>query len=349
MSVSDFDHGTHWVSKQIAGTFLDRINNPVFIGFLKFGLIWDLLSLAYLVYAGSDASLLFLVSSGLGLFWMNIAPVLIWYYDERVLPRFFRDVSELIPPEQRNSLSKKYGKYFSSHSTLLSVLFSTICVGVIYVNRGYLQSQGMVGAGEVFIWTSYAYAAYFGGVLAAQGFTGPVAMILIVRDLCQMELQIDPLHPDNLGGLGVIGKVAISTTILYSTGSLFLPLLFRFVSATSNPAIVVIALVIYLGGLIASFLYPTLKVNREAQEVRNEELERLRTMYRQIQSEMADASASDTSELNKRLELQRIRQEFDKLNSVRLYPMEINILTRLGGSVILPLILLFLEFYLSNM
>lgn len=40
-------------------------------------------------------------------------------------------------------------------------------------------------------------------------------------------MEIDPLHPDGLGGLSSVGYVAIRTTLLFSAGSLFIPILFR--------------------------------------------------------------------------------------------------------------------------
>jgi hypothetical protein len=53
-------------------------------------------------------------------------------------------------------------------------------------------------------------------------------------------------------------------------------------------------------------------------------------------------------DVNRRLEMQRLRNKYDDYATVRLYPMQTQILARLAGSVLLPLVFLLLEFYLPE-
>ncbi|AZH25176.1 hypothetical protein [Haloplanus aerogenes] len=345
---SEYDYGSHWISEQLnSGVF--GIENPILVSVVKFGLVWDLLAAAYTVLRWSTMSTPFLIASALGLLWVNLGPFLIWYYDERVLPRFFSRAHELLPSEsERDHLAKKYTTFFSEHRLSVSLFWTLATVLIVYASRDVLQAQGMVGSARVFLWTTYLYALYIGSVLG-HGFMGPVTTILLVRELSELDLTIDPLHPDNLGGLSNVGYCAIRTTLLFSTGSLFLPLLFRFVSRGASSVVIFGFTGVYILTILASFVYPTVKVNRRAQELRDRKLEELRQEYAEVRAEMGDPGSGELGELNRRLELQRVQNAFDKFNSVRLYPMQIDILTRLAGSLVLPLLFLLLEFYLPEL
>lgn len=343
-----FDHDTHWVSKQIEqGLF--GIENPVLVSVLKFTAPWNVLALAFTLLHWESVSLSFIYASALGLFWVNIAPFLIWYYDERVLPEFFAHLSELISDSaERHYLAEKYNSFFARHRLSVSLFWGVAAVAIVFVSESALEAQGMTGSGEIFLWTTYAYAVYVGGVLG-HGFVGPVATILLIREVSQYELEIDPLHPDNLGGLSTVGYVSIRTTLLYSSGSLFLPLLFYFSSAGGMSVVIFGITGIYVVSIFISFIYPTTIVNRRAQEYRDSILEDLRQQYAELEQAMNSPHENEIAELNKRLELQRLQRKYESYNSVSLYPFQLSILTRLAGSVVLPIFFMMIELYLPNL
>jgi hypothetical protein len=273
---------------------------------------------------------------------------LIWYYDERVLPEFFSHLSELISDEgKRKDLARKYNELFAKHRISVSIFWGIALGTIIFVSEPVLIEQGMVGNGSVFLWTTYAYAIYIGSILG-HGFNGPVTTILLVREVSNLELEIDPLHPDNLGGLSNVGFVSIRTTLLFSSGSLFLPLLF-FLSSEGGVATIIFGITsLYILIIIVSFVYPTALVNRRAQEYRDSVLEDLRQQYADIEKKTQGLEKDQISELNKRLELQKVQNKYDNYNSVKLYPLQLSILTRLAGSVILPILFMLVELYLPN-
>lgn len=343
-----FDHNTHWVSKHVENG-LFGIANPVLVSILKFGTLWNVLAIAYTVLHWESISFSFLYASALGLFWVNIAPALIWYYDERVLPEFFAHLSELISDEEeRHYLAEKYNDLFAKHRISVSLFWGSAAVAIIFVSEPVLQAQGMIGSGQIFLWTSYAYAAYTGGVLG-HGFVGPIVTLLLIQEITQYELEIDPLHPDNLGGLSTVGYVSIRTTLLYSSGSLFLPILFFFSSEGGVSSVIFGFAGIYIVSIFISFIYPTTIVNRRAQEYRDSILEDLRQEYTELEQATNSPEENEIAELNKRLELQRLQRTYENYNSVNLYPLQLSILTRLAGSVILPIFFMLVELYLPDL
>lgn len=343
-----FDYASHWVSAELnEGVF--GIRNPVLVGVLKFGLPWDVLALAYTVFRWDWLSPSFVYASALGLLWVNLAPCLIWYYDERVLPSFFLHLSELVPDrDRREDLAERYNRFFAGHRLSVSLFVTGGAVTMVLVSEPALRSQGMVGPGEVFLWTTYAYAVYIGVVLG-HGLVGPVTTVLLVREVAQHELEIDPLHPDNLGGLSTVGYIAINTTLLFSSFSLFLPLFFYFSSAGGVSTVIFAIAAIYISIVLVLFVYPTAIVNRRAQEYRDSVLEELRGQHAELERELDSSDRNEMAELNTRLELQRVQRSYDNYNSVSLYPLQIGILTRLLGSIVLPLLFLIIEIYLPDL
>ncbi|WP_435194815.1 hypothetical protein [Natronomonas sp. EA1] len=346
--LEQYDYGSHWVSEQISRGALG-IQHPLLVSVLKFGLVWNLLAAAYLAVADTTFSPGYLVASGLGLLWVNIAPYLIWYYDERVLPSFFERLGEILPEEASvDELAEKYTTMFAEPQPLVAAFWTVGTVAIVFAGTDVLRAQGMVGTGSVFIWTTYAYALFIGLVLS-HGFMGPVLTLRLIGEVAEADLQIDPLHPDNLGGLSTVGYCAIRTTLLYSTASLFLPLLFRFSAASASGIVIFAFATVYVCTILGTFLYPTLRVSLRAHTLRDTALERIRREYRQVEAEMQTPDRDELSELNRRLELQRLQTKYQNFNSVSLYPLQTSILARLAGSVFLPLLFIFVEFYVPKL
>ncbi|WP_276277243.1 hypothetical protein [Haloarcula regularis] len=194
-----FDYDTHWVSERLERG-LWGIENPLILGILKFSMPWNVLALIYSVLFWETLTPVFIYSSAFGLLWVNIAPYLIWYYDERVLPEFFTDLSELLTDEQeRADIAKKYNEFFARHRLSVSAFWTVSIASIIYVSEPALTTMGMSGAGSLFLYTTYAYGIYIGAVLG-HGFVGPVTTILLIHEITKYDLEIDPLHPDGLGG-----------------------------------------------------------------------------------------------------------------------------------------------------
>lgn len=143
--------------------------------------------------------------------------------------------------------------------------------------------------------------------------------------------------PGPTWGLSNVGYYSIRTTLLFSTASLFLPLAFRFSSTSSRGVWIYLLVTIYILTIIASFVYPTFKINRAAAALRDEILEDIRTEYTSLQQQTLSVDEG-VENINRRLEMQRLRSKYDDYREVSLYPLQIDILLQLAGSIILPLL-----------
>jgi hypothetical protein len=98
-----------------------------------------------------------------------------------------------------------------------------------------------------------------------------------------------------------------------------------------------------------SFLYPTIYVNRRAQAVREQELDRMRVRIRELEARARDpAEHASTDEVAKRQEIQRLREEFHEYATVSLFPLSVGILTRLATSILLLIFFTVFELWFSS-
>lgn len=368
------NHASHWVSRVIDTEWPVSIDNPLLASVVWFGTVPNASFLLVVTLRHGSLPTEFLVAMLFGVVWLNIGPALIWYYDERVLPTFFDELGNLIEDDaQIERLSEKYDRLFATHYWIPTTLWVFLLVALFIRAQPFLASAGLFETGGVW------YVVYLGtvvwlGIFTGIGFMGVITTVLAIRDLSTESLEISPLHPDGLGGLSVFGYYAIRTTLTFSTGSLLLPLGFIFIRATEVELLIYLIVVAYMGAIALSFLYPTYKINRQARQIRDQKLDRLRREYAlakenlqengivtaQIGQMSSDGDGTpsttggseelsvDTVELVGQLELQRLRTEYDDYQHVRLYPFQVDILLKLASSILLPLAFVLVDHFVGQ-
>ena len=348
-----FNRDRHWISAVVESNRLLPVRNPVLASVLKFGTVPDVVFGAFVLLRGDELTGRFLSAIALTVVVLNVAPFLIWYYDERVLPEFLERATELLPRERLAELAERYDAFFADRYRPMTAVLVVMMAYAFVRSTDFLVRVGVFDAGGPFHYLIFALIVWV-GVLAGVGFHGVVTTLLLIWELSSMDLSIDPLHPDKLGGLSVVGYYSIRTTVTFSFGSLFIPLAYQFIALSRYAYLIYVIVGFYTLFLLLSFVVPTVKVNRRANELRESVLEGLRAEYRQVEQRLSRngqvESESDArlDELVLEMQAQRIRNEYEDYKQVRLYPMEIQILARLVGSVLLPLALLMLEISLTR-
>jgi hypothetical protein len=123
------------------------------------------------------------------------------------------------------------------------------------------------------------------------------------------------------------------------------------ITTTAGALVVYSGTGLYILFIILSFVYPTLKVNRTAQSLREEHLDEYRARIRSLEDEISAIeveSESTLKEISLRMEIERVRREFQNYKNVRLYPLSIGIFVRLASSILLPIGFTLLDFFLPR-
>lgn len=342
-----FDVTTLWVSR-----YIDRVrahvHNPFLASALTFGLLPSLCLLLYVALRWEHLTPGFVFSMGLHVVVLLVAPYLIWYYDRRLFPQFCQQFQEALRTETvLDDVARKYQTLYTDWWWVAAALAAIPIPLLTWFGRAFFRTRGLFGLGDPLFWLVEAVLLWI-AVLVGIGFLLVLVTLLVVRQVAEEDLYIDPLHPDGLGGMSTVGYFTIRTTVLFSLGALLIPLQLQFAAATGAWAT---ALVYAMSGTYAvaialSFLYPTVKINRRADRLRGEVLDELRRQYREIKRTAAEPDVGATvDETDPAVEqkLRRVREEYQDYREVRLYPLELSILVRLLGSVVLPLLFIFVD------
>ena len=348
----NYDTTTVWISR-IIEYGQRRIEKPVVAAFLTIG--WMPVVFSILAIDAAEASQTFLVVQALAVLPVTFGPFIVWYYEKQVFPSFFQTVDEVVAPDQDlliQKIAEKYDTIFSRYWWVTTLPFVLIIISVFFIGNDYFVSEGIKTGSEQSIYLLFfIYFAIFTGF---GGHAGIVMMATIREFSDRVELEIDPLHPDSLGGLGTTGEFAIKTTVLLSTGSLGIPLGLQIASATESEGLVYLGISLYTLILAGTFLYPTYRINQKAQEVREQKLTKYRKKIREIESRLANFDDQNNSKHDSsrqqelQLEIQRTRQEFRDFRKVQLYPLSISIFVRLVSSILLPIFLAIIEMFISD-
>lgn len=340
-----------WVTAVIDKLRNRTFDRPLLLGCLTLGMIPVLLTFVFFALTARELTLSFAIAHLLAITVPFVGVSAIWYWDSRVFPRFVSEVSELAAaPERVRQVADTYKQIFVDRYLWFALPWSALIIAVITFNVGYFETFGIEGVDDPAFVVYLLFAAWW-GLITGIGFHGAITAIRAIRAIGNLEFEVDPLHPDGLGGLSSIGEFAIWTTMLISIGSLTLPLAFILGTAGGYSPLVYLAVGIYVTVILVSFVYPTLYINRRAQSIRDAELEQRRTQIRRLQTQaqnLADREpgtdeVTTMDEMAKRLEIQRLRDEFNEYANINLYPLSVGILLRLASSVLLPIVFILFE------
>ena len=340
-----------WVTRVLESDRFGPVENRFIRSLLAFAWLPLVLTAAVLVLSGQRTTPNFLLAQGFATFLAVVCPYLILYYDDCVKPRFYDRAQYVVADEEGLSdLAEWADQTFARRYWIVTLLWTGLIVALYVASGDFLRAVGIAGPSDPAFWL---YGAFFvwGGTLTGIGFHGILTTVRYIRAVAeQLTFRIDPLDPDGLGGLSAVGSFAIWTTLLASVGSFLFPLAFEIAAHGGFDLLVYVAVAVYVLFMLVAFVYPTLKINRRAQDLRETILDDLRGNIKSLQSNISiqddGKETSELDELARQLEIQRLRNEYDEYRTVRLYPMSMDVLSRLVGSILLPLGFMGLELVL---
>jgi len=345
MSVSD----SLWVTT-VVDYGRNLVDSALIASFFTLGLIPLVTSSVVLVFGNPSQE--FAISQLLTASVVVFGPYQAYRYDTDVLPRFFDNISSVVDQRDHNQIEQireQALRLFRDRHDLFVFVWTLMVISVLPLNSGYFVDQGIVLSSPLY-WIYLVFLIDF-GLLSGLGLFSVITTTYSIRSIADLQLQIDPLHPDGLGGLSTIGEFAIWTTLLISNGALAIPLSLDMVNSTVGGFVVYTGLGLYVVLILMSFVYPTAKINRRAQDLREGYLERYRSRIRSLEQEVTQPKTGEITnqDLALQMEIERIRKEFQEYQNVRLYPLSVGIIIRLGSSVVLPIVFILIDQYISRL
>jgi len=346
------DQQAMWVTRIIERTTAVGLRSPLLANLVTIGVVPLVLTVLFF-NTSRGSSQLFVLGQILLAVLLSAMGYLIWYYDMVLLPEFITDIEDLVEKESEyQRIRDKYLHFFRNGWWKTMALYGPLSPLNFALNFGYYQSEG-VGAAFSLSFLTYFSFGIWTGIVSSLGIHLVLTTLLLVGEISQLDLAIDPLHYDGVGGMGIIGEFCVRTMIIASLGALMLPYAFGLARGGSFELFVYLGVGAYLVILIGIFVYPTYRASQQAEKRRETQLQELREEINQLENTATETEQTDggTNEqaLERELRLNRLRKKYKEYQTVRLYPISISTLARFTGSVLLPLFFLGLDYYLSNL
>ena len=346
--MKQYNYSKIWITKIIDSKFPFKFDITFLTSLFKIGIVPNLIFSIFYLFRHEYITKQFLISYIFALVWLTLGPYMIWYYDEKLLPSFFSKALDIVPsPQKLKLLAEKYDKLFSQKFWIVTVPWTILLFIVWQYSLPTLSAKaGIFGTRDSWYWIGLI-GIFWISLLTSIGFWGVLTTLLAIKEISNEQLNIDPFHPDKLGGLSCVGYYAISTTVLFSTGSLFLPAAFQLVAENELlVSYVYLAVSLFSIFVLFSFLLPTVVIHQKAKSVRDNILDKLRKDYHMLAQKIKNKHQILTNEnILIYLHLSYLREEYLAYKNVKLYPFEIEIFAKLISSVVLPFVFLLIQNY----
>ncbi len=320
---------------------INRGINPVITCLLAFGLpYYAIFAIHFLlrsnvIYANYK-QIIFLSAA---ISWPWIGAYFIWYYEKVLLNNFFLRLKELVSEKECNELTLSLAKNLKY---LVIVCWTTIIIISYLASKYYICAiWGFEGYSDLNYVISILYWA-IQGLLTGVGFYGVVnTVVLVVKVYKSCNLMICPYKADKLGGLGIFGKLTMKTTIMFATGSLYIPILLDDAQFISSRASLLIYTIVGIFSIfiLLSFIVPNYLVYKKAKRDVYNRLDFLATELNayitQILTKSGDKPVAELYE--------HVRSYYYDLRNTQLYPFNFGIFVKLFTSAFMPIGMTFLK------
>ena len=276
--------------------------------------------------------------------WAWIGPAMIWDYETRILPSFLQKIKHFFKDKKDyHYFKKKHMISISSYAVSRIFIISWISLIVyIYINsHSYMLKFGIHDENDYYWYISILGVAFY-SYLTALGFLLAVKTISLLLDLLKYEHKIDFYHHDGKGGFLFVGGFITKTTLMFSTGAVYIPILLELSTSQNNTNLPLIAIIIYVIAIIFSFLLPVYLFHEKISMAKNRYLLKIRkkiNFYRQCINQ-----SGNTAYHNYII----YRDDYNYINQFTTWPFDLKNFTTFSASFLLPIILTITQIILAT-
>jgi hypothetical protein len=329
----------HWLSAVLEYSIPQFLDGKLIGSILIFGFIpWTYTATLFLLRAEALSTWVKIGYAGVST-WVSIAPYLIWRWERKTMTDFFEELSTIII--NRNDLTNIKNWFYKAHprwSLIFSLIWAAISVAVWTLATQFSPTIGLKGLADPMYIIGLVISGW-GGFLAGMGFSGVFIMVWLIYKIAKLPFTLEPLHHDNCGGMACFGKCAVSTTLLFGTGILFLPFLFTVIAPLKEmPFLVWFLIISWALFVIISFSIPILIVSSAAKKTKNAAMVSVTHTCKKLTETMQQGSKNQEMLSTKYLELLHLHLELYEYKHLSVYPVNIEILTSLFFQAFSPLL-----------
>lgn len=187
-------------------------------------------------------------------------------------------------------------------------------------------------------------ANFFVLMLAGLGIAESIAIRRILNAILKADLQLNPHHPDHFLGLKPIGTLAVVTALLVATISMLFPLAFEAVSyfESNSPFLKLLTygfLAFTIVVIFYTFVAPLLAIKKGIEE---HKFHFILASELEYQQKLAKFKKGEDKKITKDY-LDTLLRERERMEKIKLFPFEAQMLMEITFSLLLPILILILE------
>lgn len=268
-----------------------------------------------------------------------------------VIRNFSNNKNEFI--KKANSIFSKWG--YSKLPYIMSILISIfvfISFSISHNNLWY--SYKLNGSVTIASFAMIPVVAVTFYLLCAISFRIIAAYFVLKLLFHRNEIEIQPLHPDNCGGLSPLGKLSQSLNIgLFLWGGIVFLNVYQhvagFYSDQTNYFIVYLIIVSYVIGAYIAFFVPLNAVHKSMKKAKDDAILDINHSFfminQKINKDIKDEKLIDNEEIKN---LENLKVLYDITVKMPVYPYNFKIVASFFSSLLIPLLLSFVSILIEN-
>lgn len=278
--------------------------------------------------------------------WLWIGPVMIWTYETKVIPEFLSKIEKVLKyRKDYRTLKKKYYQTTPTTTSRLFIFLWVLFVTLIFINSfPFMKKFGLVDSKDLY-WYMQIINVVLYSYLTSVGFILAIKTILIFKDISIYNYRIDLFSSDEKGGFAFIGKFATTTSLMLSSGALFIPILLEVyaynASSSNNEILILILIGIYVVTIIMSFFYPIYFFHKKISFTKNRYLSKVGNKISRYKKMIIQDN------LNIYPKYKIYKDEYIMISKLTTWPFNINNFVTVTLSFLLPIFLTWIQIYTS--
>ena len=268
--------------------------------------------------------------------WVLYGPLFMFRYDKIYL-RFWEGISTIYIKDDLKKQINYYDNQIIKLSRWISIVWCSMITSVLIIDPSYLKIFGIEGWSDPYLYIFILLMIYLIH-LTALGFTGSFITIKIILSLIKSDsVRLNEYDSDSVGGFSSFGNFSLSTTILFSTGVLFIPILYDYAihSGIIVQLLIFSAVILYGISIVLVFIIPVTLAFKKAEKDKDELINSALIKYKEYRN-----SGKNAEELN-------TFNYLNYLNGLTTYPFNFNNLFKISMTALFPIVLYFTQMLLD--
>jgi len=274
--------------------------------------------------------------------WAWIGPLLLWYYENKLIPQFWKEAANIVGSDgDFQNLKKDFEGSLWENYWFVILIWAIFALYAFYCVLPFMKTFGLNGFFDKMSWPWFMFIGLL-GIESGYGFAGIINTIRIINKISSLNLKLNQYHFDGHGGVLCVGNLAIKSLLLFCSGSIFIPILLDALTyqGIKSSLSVVMLVLIFILAITCGFFYPLRKFKTAIKK--QKEIIFL-SLKERISEKLKPECILGNCNANDQLQILNFRNACIDLDRIPNYPINTKILSEIIFYALLPSAMVILQ------